>query len=243
VLLDAGSSRLSWASGYQAQGFWQELGLDVNDDSPSSAELWNQMLGTGEDQLSSLLFSEQQFLDQLDLRTSKRVVPVGDQSLSTSKSYGIPLRWKYALTRAHTVTLIAFLRSMTKSRLPDESNSLQMNLDTLQFIMPSTLSRFSSPDVQALLVELLETVVDGLYHNYGDSPSIVPDIIDVLFDVLGTVGDAPSSVHAKALVSRHLIRQPWCEGALRARRQVIFLISPIVCMLADVFFSFRISSP
>jgi hypothetical protein len=152
--------------------------------------------------------------------------------------WNLPLRWKYALTRAHTVTLIAFPQSMTKSRLPDEKKSLQINFDTLQFITASTLAKFSSQDAQAFLVELLENVVDGLYHNYGDSPSIVSDIMDVLFDVLGTVGDPPSVVRAKALVNRHLIRQLRCEGALRARHQVIFLISPIVwnASYADCFF-------
>jgi hypothetical protein len=53
-------------------GLRQELrlGLDVYDDSASSAGLWKQMLGTNNHQLSSLLLRAAIF-SQLDLRTSK----------------------------------------------------------------------------------------------------------------------------------------------------------------------------
>lgn len=164
-------------------------------------------------------------LQPLELRISKRQVHLGDQHIIHRQiSCDFPLCWKYALTRAHTATLVVFLRAIAKSHFPDGLKSLHMTtLETLRLITTSTLIRHSSQNIQNLLVKLVDNIIEKLHP--GDSSSgDASEMTRVLFGVLGTIGDPQSVKYAREVIDRHLTRSPWCDVAHNTRRQVKFLL-------------------
>jgi hypothetical protein len=153
---------------------------------------------------------------------------------------------------------LSLLYRLNTSPIPAEE--LEFALETLRFVADNLTARFFIRIAQSLIIELVkqyinlnppvpadeatdEVASDGVksYHSSSDEedadvsskPEIIcENILNILFDVLSTIGDPNSIDQAKAILRSHLEIIPNSEAGAKALQKVskcpfIYYISPI----------------
>ena len=171
------------------------------------------------DQIAQLCYllqpDEVQCLEKLDCRPSKR------KSLAKCTSHG-----KVALSRGHIVVLISLLYYMKTASIPAEE--LEYTLETLQFVAHNLTARFSSGMAQASVVDLAgqyihlhpPTHADNTGSSTTDEPGTGEIIMDIIFDILGTIGDPKVINNVKGILNNYLAIIPSNKAAANALRKV-----------------------
>lgn len=169
--------------------------------------------------IDRLPLEELQLLERLELRTS--------QGLLLRFRFSLP---KLALSRGHIVILIAFLQSLTASPLPTTA-AFGFVVETMDFLIHNLHARFSTRDAQSALVdvagECLKHVHSSMTHtnlaysSQSQSHSgYIHNIVDNIFNVLGTIGHPAVIDTAKQLINEYLALGSSCDSAIQALRKV-----------------------
>jgi hypothetical protein len=161
---------------------------------------------------------ELQCLETLELRSSKR------KSLAKGRSHA-----NVALSRGQIAVLISLLYYMKTTATPEDE--LENTLETLRFVAHNLTARFSSRTAQVLVVDLAgqyiqlhhpipadNTELDG--SSSTDEPETTEQIMDIIFNVLGTIGDPNVIDYAKGILKNHLAVIPNNKAAANALQKV-----------------------
>lgn len=193
---------------------------------------WNiigEFLGRGDEQLAAYLSQmsqdELKQLEEFQLCTTGR---------TTIKEFA--LSGKIVLSQGHTVLLIAFLKVIASSALPEDA--LEVTIETLRIITSNLTTRFSSRAAQALLVDLIGMIkcnfaadlagqtipeytlgsrathsdVTNYQGNY--SQNLIVDVMRILFNVLGTIGD-PEIINGAKIIVQTVVDDSQVSRAIR----------------------------
>jgi len=188
-------------------------------------------------QVNSLSHDDVVHLEKMKLRTGN-LKEVGKDhchlSLCCPISIGelspFAIALKIAIHKGHIAILIGFLQS-TATSSQHSLAGLDFILDTLGFLTENLTARFASHRTQATLAEMVGKCTTRLrmhivdndlskHPPHTDVARRIHGIVEMLFSVLGTIGDPSVISNAKAICGEYLAIDPACEGAKQALQKV-----------------------